>query len=88
MVMGVFLRKEDRVSQSPTLIRPAVIVLTDVVVGGGVQRRLLFPSLHSIEETIAPASPSCHCWSPKKICFMFFQDMRFIYPKWMWLVGS
>ena len=40
MGAGVFLRKGARVSQTPAFIRPTVIVLPDIVVGGGGQRRL------------------------------------------------
>ncbi len=51
IVMGVFLRKVNRASQSPARIRPSEIVLSDAVVGGGVQRRLLFSALDSIKES-------------------------------------
>ena len=49
-VMGVFLKKEECASQSPAPIWLSVIVLSDVVVGGGAQRRLLFTAIHSIEK--------------------------------------
>lgn len=59
MVMGVFLRKEDHASQSPAFFWRSVIVLSDVVVGGGDQRRLLFPSTRSIEENNSACLRSC-----------------------------
>ena len=58
-VMGVFLKKEECASQSPALIWLSVIVQSDVVVGGGAQRRLLFTAIHSIEKSKSlPALPN------------------------------
>lgn len=57
--MGVFLKKEDRASQSPAPIWLSLIVQPDVVVGGGAQRRLLFTATHSIEKSKSfPALPN------------------------------
>ena len=50
-VKSVYHKKEDRANQSPAPSARSVIVQPDVVVGGGVPRRLLYSALNSIEKS-------------------------------------
>ena len=59
-VMSVFHTKEDRANQSPAPSARSVIVQPDVVVGGGVHRRLLYSAHHSIQKRKSFPPPLCH----------------------------